>query len=197
MSSEEYLRWQALLYKVAKRYVGINNLYDLEDLIQIGSIGLAKGLESYNPTLDIPLKNWLYRNVAWTICRELDKNKSIDAPMSLYTPLGEDEDTTLEEIIADDNVDVEEEVCDRLIKDIYISEIEKYITDKKKLNICLMRWFEGCSYNYIERVLECKNISGIIRESRMHLVSRSRLFKEEYRRIKHISEYETERVALI
>ena len=32
MSNDEYLRWQGLLYKVAKKFVGINNLYDIDDL---------------------------------------------------------------------------------------------------------------------------------------------------------------------
>ena len=110
MSNDEYLQWQGLLYKVAKRYVGINSLYDLEDLVQIGAIGLAKGLKTYENESDIPLINWLANNISWTIHREINKGKSIDTAMSLYMPLGEEEDTTLEEIIGDNNVDVEAEI---------------------------------------------------------------------------------------
>lgn len=188
MSNDEYLQWQGLLYKVAKRYVGINNLYDLEDLIQIGSIGLAKGLESYNPTLDIPLKNWLYRNVAWTIYRELDKNKSIDAPMSLYTPLGEDEDTTLEEIIADDNVDVEAEIEDKIMYDVYKKECQRMLSEDK-FQVCYLRWFENYSYKAIEKVTEKNNISNILIDCRMRLITRSPLFKNEYMKIIGVDEF--------
>ena len=188
LSNDEYLQWQGLLYKVAKKYVGVNNLYDIDDLIQIGAIGLAKGLETYESESEIPIINYLANNIGWTIYREINKGKSIDTAMSLYMPLGEEEDTTLEEIIGDNNVDVEAEIENKLMVQVYRNEIEKYL-DKDKSNICILRWFEDMSYEYIRKVTGINNISGVLRDSRVHLVSRSKLFKEEYRRIRHIDEY--------
>ena len=71
---------------------------------------------------------------------------------------------------------------------VYRNEIEKYL-DKDKSNICILRWFEDMSYEYIRKVTGINNISGVLRDSRVHLVSKSKLFKEEYRRIRHIDEY--------
>ena len=126
MSNDEYLQWQGLLYKVAKKYVGVNNLYDIDDLIQIGAIGLAKGLETYESESEIPIINYLANNIGWTIYREINKKKSIDNTISLNIPIGEDNDTTLEETVVDDNVDVEAFIEDKLMIRAYEDEIIKY-----------------------------------------------------------------------
>lgn len=196
MSNDDYLKWQGLLCKVAKKFIGINSLYDIDDLIQIGAIGLAKGLETYEIESDIPLKNYLANNISWTIYREINKKKSINAPMSLYMPLGDDEDTTLEEIIADDNVDVEEEIQERIMMDYYEKECQR-VLPKDKFQVCYLRWFENYSYKAIEKVTEKNNISGILLQSQSLLLAKSRLFNEEYKKLVGISDYNTERVALI
>ena len=188
MSNDEYLRWQGLLYKVAKKFVGINSLYDIDDLIQIGAIGLAKGLETYESKSGIPIINYLANNISWTIYREINKRKSIDAPISLYTPLGEDEDTILEEIIADEGVDVEEEIQEKIMMDYYEKECQR-VLPKDKFQVCYLRWFENMPYKAIEKVTEKNNISGILLQSQSLLLAKSRLFNEEYKKIIGISEY--------
>lgn len=197
MSNDEYLRWQGLLYKVAKRYVGINSLYDLEDLVQIGAIGLAKGLETYDNKSDIPLKNWLANNVSWTIYREINKNRSIDTAMSLYMPLGDDEDSTLEEIIGDDNVNVQREAEDRIMLEYYYNLIREKL-NKTQADVLIYKFFEDYSNKDIEEILNITGISNHIREARMTLIRRSKLFMAEYRRIRNLDDYSNpERVALI
>lgn len=197
MSNDEYLQWQGLLYKVAKRYVGINGLYDLEDLVQIGAIGLAKGLKTYENESDIPIMNYLANNISWTIYKEINKKKSIQNTISIYTPIGDEEEgTILEDILQDNNVDVEEEIENRLMVQVYRNEIEKYL-DKDKSNICILRWLDDMEYDYITKVTGVNNISGILRESRIQLIRKSILFRFEYCRIHHIDDFSNPSVAIM
>lgn len=183
MSTEQYLQWQGLVYKIAKKYIGINSLYDLDDLIQIGAIGLARGLETYDNKSDIPLKNWLANNVSWTIYREINKNRSIDIAMSLYMPLGDDEDSTLEEIIGDDNVNVQREAEDRIMLEYYYNLIREKL-NKTQADVMILRYFEDYSNKDIEEILNITGISNHIREARMNLIRSSAVMRNEYLKIK-------------
>lgn len=197
MSNDEYLKWQGLLYKVAKRYVGINSLYDIDDLIQIGAIGLAKGLETYESESGIPIMNYLANNISWTIYKEINKKKSIQNTISIYTPIGDEEEgTILEDILQDNNVDVEEEIENRLMVQVYRNEIEKYL-DEKKANIMILKYFYNMTNSYIEKTMNITGISNYVRESRMTLIRKSKLFRNEYKRIHHIDDYSNPATAII
>ena len=197
MSNDEYLRWQGLLYKVAKKFVGINNLYDIDDLIQIGSIGLAKGRETYNEASDIPLTNWLANNISWTIYREINKKKSIQNTISIYTPISDEEEgNILEDILQDDNVDVEAFIEDRLMVQTYKDEIIRCL-DPKKADVIILKFFESMPNNYIEKVLDITGVSSYVRESRMTLIRKSKLFMAEYRRIRNLDDYSNPANAII
>ena len=197
MSNDEYLRWQGLLYKVAKKFVGINNLYDIDDLVQIGAIGLAKGLETYNDESDISLTNWLANNISWTIYREINKKKSIQNTISIYTPIGDEEEVNiLEDILQDDNVDVEAFIEDRLMGQTYTDEIIRCI-DPKKADVIILKFFESMPNNYIEKVLDITGVSSYVRESRMTLIRKSKLFMAEYRRIRNLDDYSNPANAII
>lgn len=197
MSNDEYLRWQGLLYKVAKKFVGINNLYDIDDLVQIGAIGLAKGLETYNDESDISLTNWLANNISWTIYREINKKKSIQNTISIYTPISDEEEgNILEDILQDDNVDVEAFIEDRLMVQTYKDEIIRCL-DPKKADVIILKFFESMPNNYIEKVLDITGVSSYVRESRMTLIRKSKLFMAEYRRIRNLDDYSNPANAII
>ena len=197
MSNDEYLRWQGLLYKVAKKFVGINNLYDIDDLVQIGAIGLAKGLETYNDESDISLTNWLANNISWTIYREINKKKSIQNTISIYTPISDEEEgNILEDILQDDNVDVEAFIEDRIMTETYKAEIIANL-DQKKADIMILKYFHNMSNSYIEKLTNTTGISNHIRESRMTLIRKSKLFRSEYNRIHHIDDYSNPAAAII
>ena len=53
------------------------------------------------------------------------------------------------------------------------------------------------SNSYIEKVMNMSSISSTITAARLELVHRSKLFRQEYKRIHGISDYNTERMALI
>lgn len=198
MTNNDYLKWKALIFKVAKKYEGVDKLLEIDDLVQIGSIGLAKGLETYDPNSDTQLKTWLYNNIDWTIYRELQKSHSINTFISLNTPVDYDEDATIEDILEDVKVNIENEVMDKLILGCYYDEIYNKL-DETKANVMIYKYFEGYDNGTIAEMLNtsASNVSGIVREARMNLVRKSMLFRNEYRRIHEISDFNTERMALL
>lgn len=191
-----YKKFEGMIKVFIKKYKG---LLEEEDIRQCCCLGIVKAYNTYKTNKDTKFSNWVYNNMDWECLKQLRGIKHQDRNcMSLQTPLNgsEDDNITLEDTIQDDNIDIEAEIENRLMIDTYKREIEKYI-DGKKLDICMLKWFNGMNYDYIKKVTGTNNISGTLRESRMTLIRKSILFRQEYRRIKHISEYETERVALI
>lgn len=198
MTNNDYLKWKALIFKVARKYEGVDKLLEIDDLVQIGSIGLAKGLETYDPNSDAQLKTWLYNNIDWTIYRELQKSHSINTFISLNTPIADDEDTTMEDMIEDIRVNIEDEVTDKLILESYYDEICEKLDDRKA-DVMIYKYFEGYDNKSIAEILNTSisNISGLLREARMTLIRKSMLFRSEYKRIYEISDFNTEKMALL
>ena len=95
-----------------------------------------------------------------------------------------------------DKVNIALEVQDKIMMEIYKAEITANL-DKKKADVMILKYFYNQNNNYIEKVLNITGISNYVRESRMTLIRKSLLFRNEYKRIHHIDEYDTERVALL
>ena len=100
----------------------------------------------------------------------------------------EGKEITLEDTLIDDRVDIEAQVYDGMVKDIYKREIEKYI-DGKKLDVCILRWFNNCSYKYISTVTEINNVSGILMDARATLIRRSPLLRAEFFKLHGMDSY--------
>lgn len=80
---------------------------------------------------------------------------------------------------------------------MYKNEIEINLDDKKA-KVLISKYFIGLTNQNIvdELGITTSNVSGIIREARMTLIRKSMLFRNEYRRIHEISDYNTEKMAL-
>ena len=183
-----YKKFENMIKVFIKKYKG---LLEEEDIRQCCCLAIVKSHKTYKDNRNTKFSNWVYNNMNWECLRQLRSIKHQDRNcVSLQTVLSssEDDNMTLEDTLQDDNVNIQEEIEDKLMIQTYKDEIEKYL-DVNKADICILRWFEDCPYDYIKKVTGINNISGILRDSRVHLVSRSKLFKEEYRRIRHIDEY--------
>lgn len=184
-----YNKYENMIKLFVRKY---NGLLEEEEIRQCCLIAIMKAYKSYNANSKMKFSTWVYSNMKWELYREIRNTKHLVRDyISLQAPFnGTDNDNiTLADTLEDNNVDIEEEVFNRMITDIYKTEVARCITDKKKLDVVLLRWFEGCSYSYIEKVLGCKNVSRIIIQCRESLLSRSELFKEEYEKIHHINIY--------
>lgn len=78
----------------------------------------------------------------------------------------------------------------------YKAEITAHL-DKKEADVMILKYFECMPNNYIEKVLNITGISNHIRESRMTLIRKSMLFRNEYKRIYGISDYSNPATAII
>lgn len=191
--------YEPIIKSVIKKYLGYANKVglDYDDLFQEASMAVLRAENTYKDDKGMKLETWLYNNIDWRIQRVLEGNKKYEKIISINSTVESNEGDTIEliDLIADE-LDLQEEIEDKLMIQTYKTEIEKYLGANKS-NICILRWFEDMSYEYITKVTGINNIYSTLRESRMTLIRKSLLFRNEYRRIHHIDEYDTERVALL
>lgn len=191
--------YEPMMKSIIKKYleyagkVGL----DYDDLFQEASMTVLQAENTYKDNKGMKLETWIYNNIDWRIQRLLQQNKKYEKIISINSTIESSEGDTIEliDLIADE-LDLQEEIEDKLMMQTYKREIEKYLGANKS-NICILRWFEDMSYEYITKVTGINNIYSTLRESRMTLIRKSLLFRNEYRRIHHIDEYDTERLALL
>lgn len=191
--------YEPMIKSIIKKYLEYANKVglDYDDLFQEASMAVLRAEKSYKDDKGMKFETWLYNNIDWRIQRVLEGNKKYENIISVNSTIESSEGSTIEliDLIADE-LDLQEEIEDKLMLQTYKKEIEKYL-DANKSNICILRWFEDMSYEYITKVTGINNIHGTLREARMALIRKSLLFRNEYRRIYHIDEYDTERLALL
>ena len=190
-----YKQYENMIKVFIRKYKG---LIEEDEIRQACLIAIVKAHKTYNCHKDMKFSNWVYQNMQWEVYREVRNTKHLTKDcVSLQTPLNvsEGDNMTLEDMLQD-NIDIEAEIEDKIMYETYKNEIIRCL-DTKKADIMILKFFENMPNNYIEKVLDITGVSNYIREGRMTLIRKSLLFRHEYRRIKHISEYETERVALI
>lgn len=141
MTNEEYLQWEPLIKKIAHKYR--NNIYKIEidDLIQIGAIGLMYAFEHYQDDRGASFQTYAYNCIERKILREFDNMKRIKRQAdykatSFDAPTNSDEDLYLEEIISDDRVNVEATVINKLMVEKYKEEINLVLTGRERDIVC-------------------------------------------------------------
>lgn len=137
MTNEEYLQWEPLIKKIAYKYR--NNIFKIEidDLIQIGAIGLMYAFEHYQEDRGASFQTYAYDCIERKIFREFDNMKRIKRQAdynstSFDAPINGDGDLYLEDIISDDNVNVEATVVNKLMIEKYKEEINIVLTGREK-----------------------------------------------------------------
>ena len=190
-----YKQYEAMIYLFIKKYKG---LLEEDDIRQCCLIAIVKAYKTYKSNKDTKFSNWIYNNMQWAIYKEIRDTKHLTRDcISLETKLDSDSDSLrLIDMLEDDTVDIEEEIEDKIMYETYKNEIVNYL-DPKKADVMILKYFECMPNNYIEKTLDITGVSNYVREARMTLIRKSVLFRQEYHRIKHISEYETERAALL
>ena len=183
-----YKKYESMIYLFIKKYKG---MIEEDEIRQACLIAIVKAHNSYNSNSSMKFSNWIYQNMQWEIYKEVRDTKHLTKDcVSLQTVLNssEDDNMTLEDTLKDDNVNIQEEVEDRLMVQTYKDEIIRCL-DQKKADAMILKYFEFMPNNYIEKTLDITGVSNYIRESRMTLIRKSKLFMAEYRRIHHINEY--------
>ena len=112
-----------------------------DDLISIGTIGLIKGIDTYNPLKRIKITTYIAKCVENEVLMYFRSNKKYLNDVSLNDYIGVDKDgneVTLEDVIQDNK----EDLFNIVFKKISIDSLKKYldILNDKEKNIIIKRY---------------------------------------------------------
>ncbi len=122
-----------LVAHVSKKYATTN--IDQDDLISIGTIGLIKGINSFNPDKNIRLATYVARCIENEILMFLRSSKKTKSEVYLNEPIGKDKDdneVTLMDVLETDEKSVEEEIDLKMkVKKLY-QKMKEVLKDREK-----------------------------------------------------------------
>lgn len=192
--------YEPMMKSVIKKYLGYANKVglDYDDLFQEASMAVLQAENTYKDDKGMKLETWLYNNIDWRIQRVLGANKKYEKIISVNSTVESGEGDTIEliDLIADE-LDLQEEIQNKLMINYYESECRRVLPEDK-FQVCYLKWFKGCSNAYIAEVTHRKYIHDVLLGSRSLILAKSRTLKEEYHKLHNIDDYSnTERVALL
>ena len=122
-----------LVVHVCKKYANTN--IEQDDLLSIGTIGLIKGVNSFNPEKGSKLSTYVSRCIDNEVLMYLRSTKKINAEVHLNEPIGKDKDDnviTLEEVLENDDKSIDDVVDTKMkIKKMY-NKIKEVLKDREK-----------------------------------------------------------------
>jgi len=167
-----------LVAHVCKKYCNTN--VEQDDLISIGTIGLIKGINSFNVEKGSKLSTYVSRCIDNEILMHLRATKKIGAEVYLNEPIGKDKDdnvVTLQEVLENDERSIEDAVDLKMkVKKLY-EQIGEILKDREK-TIIELRF--GLSGNKPKTQNEIASMMGISRSyvSRIETKAIGKLAKE-------------------
>ena len=133
-----------LVAHVCKKYASSN--VDQDDLISIGTIGLIKGINTFEPSKNVKLSTYVSRCIDNEVLMHLRSTKKLNAEVSLEDPIGKDKDDntiTLQDILENNEKNIEDEVDLKIkMKKLY-EKIKKVLKDREKTIIELRFGLDG------------------------------------------------------
>ncbi|MBQ8002099.1 MAG: RNA polymerase sporulation sigma factor SigK, partial [Clostridia bacterium] len=128
-----------LVAHIVKKY---SQSADIDDLISIGTIGLVKGVDSFDNSKNTRLATYVARCIENEVLMHLRHEKKFNAQISLSEPIGYDQEgneISLMDILTGDD----EDVCDKVDKKEKIKKLLekiKDIKDKREKEILYLRY---------------------------------------------------------
>ena len=127
-----------------KKYA--NTKVEQDDLISIGTIGLIKGINSFNVEKGSKLSTYVSRCIDNEILMYLRSIKKLNAEVYLNEPIGKDKDdnvVTLQEVLENNDRNIEEEVDLKMkIKKLY-KKMGEVLKDRERTIIELRFGLDG------------------------------------------------------
>lgn len=169
-----------LVVHVCKKYTNVK--VDQDDLLSIGTIGLIKGINSFNLKKGSKLSTYVSKCIDNEVLMYLRSIKKLNAEVYLNEPIGKDKDNnviTLEEVLENDGKSIEEVVDTKMkIKKMY-NKIKKILKNRERTIIELrfgltggkpktqkeIAKMMGISRSYVSRI-ETKAIEKLSEEFR-------------------------------
>lgn len=149
-----------LVAHVVKKYS--NTKVEQDDLISIGTIGLIKGINSFNIEKGSKLSTYVSRCIDNEILMYLRSTKKLNAEVYLNEPIGKDKDdniVTLQEVLENDDRSIEDEVDLKMkIRKLY-KKISEVLKDREKTIIELRFGLDGHKPKTQHEIAEMMGIS--------------------------------------
>ncbi len=134
-----------LVAHVCKKYSTTN--VEQDDLISIGTIGLIKGIKSYDSSKGVRLATYVSRCIENEVLMHLRSVKKLGAEVSLEDTIGKDKDdntVSLQEVLEINEKSIEDEVDLKLKnKKLYV-KMKEVLKDREKLILEMrfrVRWY--------------------------------------------------------
>lgn len=184
MTEKQYKQYEPMLIKIANRFK--NNPYgiDIEDIMQIGSLGMIRAFDTYQDNKGMKFDTYMYSCISWSIKREFHNLRRIHGQYAITSLDHEiDEDTNMYDIIPNSSVNVESEVIEDMTLQEYIQEF-KNILPPTKANIFIDRYVNELQIKAIASKYDKKDstINSILRQCRSELMQKSFRIRKEYER---------------
>ncbi len=147
-----------LVVYIAKKFE--NTSVGIEDLISIGSIGLIKAINTFNPDKNIKLATYASRCIENEILMYLRKNSSQRIEISIDEPLNTDWDGN--ELLLSDILGTEGDIINKNIEEEVDRELLKFALQKlsgRERNIMILRF--GLEGNEEKTQKEVADMLGI------------------------------------
>lgn len=149
-----------LVAHIAKKYSDENNL---EDLISIGTIGLIKGINTYDAEKNARLSSYIARCIENEILMILRSSKKLQKEVSINESIGTDREgnnMTFSDILTTDTADISDIIFNKLeSKKLY--RAMKKVLNKNEINIICWRY--GLNNTKRKTQKEIADILGISR----------------------------------
>ena len=149
-----------LVAHICKKYS--TSRTEQEDLISIGTIGLIKGINSFEISKGVRLATYVARCIDNEILMYLRSTKKLNAEVYLEDPIGKDKDdktVTLQEVLENDERSIEDEVDLKFkIKNLY-QKIKDVLKDREKSIIELRFGLNGAKPKTQHEIAEMMGIS--------------------------------------
>ena len=133
-----------LVAHVCKKY-SISKV-DQDDLISIGSIGLIKGINTYNPDKSIKLSTYISKCIENEILMYFRTTKKLNNEVYLEDPIGKDKDDnmiSLKDILENDDKPIEEEIDLKLKISSLYKKIKEVLKSRERSIIELRYGLNG------------------------------------------------------
>ena len=164
-----------LVAHIAKKYS--SNNCSMDDLISIGTIGLIKGINSYNSEKGVKLSTYISRCIENEILMYFRNSKKLNQEVYLNEPIGKDKDDnviTLQEVLENNERSIEDSIDLKFKQKKLYEKLESSLTPREK-EIIILRFglnnskpltqnevakIFGISRSYVSRI-ETKAISKL------------------------------------
>jgi len=149
-----------LVAHVCKKYTNTN--VEQDDLISIGTIGLIKGINSFNLDKGSKLSTYVSRCIDNEILMHLRSIKKLNSEIYLNEPIGKDKDDniiTLQEILENNDRNIEDVVDIRMKIKILYNKMKEILKDREKTILELRFGLDGNKPKTQNEIAKMLNIS--------------------------------------